>query len=43
LKQGELSAIDQEVTALVEGVLTEAKAAPDISAENLLTDVYVSY
>jgi TPP-dependent pyruvate/acetoin dehydrogenase alpha subunit len=43
LKQGELSAIDQEVTALVEGVLREAKAAPDISAENLLTDVYVSY
>lgn len=43
LKQGELSAIDQEVTALVEGVLAEAKAAPDISAENLLTDVYVSY
>ena len=43
LKHGELSAIDQEVTARVEGVLAEAKAAPDISAENLLTDVYVSY
>jgi pyruvate dehydrogenase E1 component alpha subunit len=43
LNQAELSAVDKEVTALVEGVLTEAKAAPDISAENLLTDVYVSY
>ena len=43
LKQGELSAIDKEVAALVEGVLAEAKEAPDISAENLLTDVYVSY
>jgi acetoin:2,6-dichlorophenolindophenol oxidoreductase subunit alpha len=43
LRPGELSAIDQEVTALVEGVLAAAKAAPDISAKNLLTDVYVSY
>jgi TPP-dependent pyruvate/acetoin dehydrogenase alpha subunit len=43
LKQGELSAIDEDVTALVEGVLAAAKAAPDISAKNLLTDVYVSY
>jgi acetoin:2,6-dichlorophenolindophenol oxidoreductase subunit alpha len=43
LKEGELRAIDQEITALVEGVLAEAKAAPDISAEDLLTDVYVSY
>jgi acetoin:2,6-dichlorophenolindophenol oxidoreductase subunit alpha len=43
LKQGELSVIDEEITALVEGVLAAAKAAPDITAENLLTDVYVSY
>jgi TPP-dependent pyruvate/acetoin dehydrogenase alpha subunit len=43
LKEGELGAIDKEVTALVEGVLAEAKAAPDVSAETLLTDVYVSY
>jgi acetoin:2,6-dichlorophenolindophenol oxidoreductase subunit alpha len=43
LKEGELSAVNKEVTELVEGVLAEAKAAPDISAENLLTDVYVSY
>jgi len=43
LKEGELSVIDKEVAAMVEGVLAEAKAAPDISAENLLTDVYVSY
>jgi acetoin:2,6-dichlorophenolindophenol oxidoreductase subunit alpha len=43
LKQDDLSTIDREVAALVERVLVEAKAAPDISAENLLTDVYVSY
>jgi acetoin:2,6-dichlorophenolindophenol oxidoreductase subunit alpha len=43
LKHDELSNIDREVTDLVERVLAEAKAAPDISAENLLTDVYVSY
>ena len=43
LKQDDLRTIDREVAALVERVLVEAKAAPDISAENLLTDVYVSY
>ena len=43
LKQSELSAIDQDIAELVEGILTETKAAPDITAERLLEDVYVSY
>jgi TPP-dependent pyruvate/acetoin dehydrogenase alpha subunit len=43
LKQSELSGIDSEVSALIEDILAQAKAAPDISAEGLLTDVYVSY
>ena len=38
-----LDAIDAEVAQLIEDSVTEAKAAPKPSAEDLLTHVYVSY
>ena len=43
LKETELTAIDAEVEKLIEEAVVAAKAAPKPSAEELLTDVYVSY
>ncbi|GAA4336334.1 thiamine pyrophosphate-dependent dehydrogenase E1 component subunit alpha [Variovorax defluvii] len=43
LAQAELDAIDREVAALIERAVQEAKAAPQPTAADLLTDVYVSY
>ena len=39
----ELAAIDSEVEALIKDTVEAAKAAPQPGAEDLLTDVYVSY
>ncbi len=41
--ESELAAIDQEVLELIEGAVADAKSAPKPAAEDLLTDVYVSY
>ncbi|MCZ6720989.1 MAG: thiamine pyrophosphate-dependent dehydrogenase E1 component subunit alpha [Proteobacteria bacterium] len=43
VERTELEAIDREIAALIEGAVTKAKAAPKPAAEELLTDVYVSY
>jgi acetoin:2,6-dichlorophenolindophenol oxidoreductase subunit alpha len=43
LEEGDLDQIDEEIKNLVEEAVNEAKAADDPKAENLLTDVYVSY
>ena len=43
LEESELTAIDQEVLELIEDAVTAAKSAPKPAAEELLTDVYVSY
>ena len=43
LKADELQAIDHEVLALIERAVTEAKAAPQPTVADLLTDVYVKY
>lgn len=43
VKQAELDAIDQEVAALIERSVQEAKAAPLPGAADLITDVYVNY
>ena len=43
IEGGQLDAIDAEVGALIEEAVTEAKAAPPISVDQLLTDMYVSY
>ncbi|MDO4227236.1 thiamine pyrophosphate-dependent enzyme, partial [Neisseria sp.] len=43
LTDAELDAVDQEVAALIERSVQEAKAAPPCEPEDLLTDVYVSY
>ncbi|MEA9391197.1 thiamine pyrophosphate-dependent dehydrogenase E1 component subunit alpha [Acerihabitans sp. TG2] len=37
------NAIDQEVAALIEQAVAQAKAAPEPTAADLLSDVYVSY
>lgn len=39
----ELDAIDEEVLALIEQAVTEAKAAPRPTAEEVTRDVYISY
>ncbi len=39
----EMLSIDEEVIALIEDAVIKAKAAPKPTAEDLLTDVYVSY
>ncbi|MGO4332454.1 thiamine pyrophosphate-dependent dehydrogenase E1 component subunit alpha [Cupriavidus sp. M-11] len=39
----ELKAIDEQVAALIEDAVQQAKAAPFPTAADLLTDVYVSY
>jgi pyruvate dehydrogenase E1 component alpha subunit len=38
-----LRGIDAEVKQLIDAAVSEAKAAPLPTAEDLLTDVYVSY
>jgi TPP-dependent pyruvate/acetoin dehydrogenase alpha subunit len=43
LDEGELGGIDESVRALIEESVSEAKAAPDPTADDVLTDVYVSY
>lgn len=43
VSQSQLSAIDNEVDALVEDAVVKAKAAPDVTADELLTDVYLTY
>ena len=43
LAESELAAIDQEVLALIEDAVADAKSASKPDAEELLTDVYVSY
>ena len=39
----ELQAVDREVNALIEDAVRAAKAAPLPAAEDLLSDVYVTY
>jgi acetoin:2,6-dichlorophenolindophenol oxidoreductase subunit alpha len=41
--QDELAKIDQEVDELIEGAVTESKAAPPVAVSELLTDVYLAY
>ncbi|MFD1860794.1 thiamine pyrophosphate-dependent dehydrogenase E1 component subunit alpha [Aeromicrobium camelliae] len=43
LTAAELDAIDAEVLQLIEESVTEAKAAPVPTADDLLTDVYITY
>ena len=43
LSADELKAIDHEVLGLIEQAVTQAKAAPQPTAADLLTDVYVRY
>ncbi len=43
IDEGELDRIDEEVKQLINEAVEEAKAAPDPKADDLLTDVYVSY
>ncbi len=43
LDAAQLDAVDAEVTSLIDEAVDEAKAAPPPAAEELLTDVYVSY
>ena len=43
LDAAQLDAVDAEVTSLIDEAVDEAKAAPPPPAEELLTDVYVSY
>ena len=43
VEQRDLEAIAQEVRALIDDAITEAKAAPWPDESDLLTDVYVSY
>ena len=40
---GDLDAIDAAVRALIEAAVTEAKAGPDPTADEVYTDVYVRY
>ncbi len=43
LQSAELDQIDEQVLAVIDAAVTEAKAAPEPREEDLLTDVYVSY
>ena len=43
LEDGELTAIDEQVAALIDEAVVEALAAPEPTLDDLLTDVYVSY
>ena len=42
-EEGELGAIDDSVRTLIDEAVAEAKAGPDPTADQVLTDVYVSY
>ena len=43
LGQDDLEDIDREVAALIDQAVAEAQEAPQPTADDLLTDVYVSY
>jgi len=43
LEGSELDAIDNEIAELIEDTVAQAKAAPEPTEDDLLTDVYVSY
>ncbi len=43
LSSDELRGVDAKVRQLIDGAVSEAKAAPLPTAEDLLSDVYVSY
>jgi pyruvate dehydrogenase E1 component alpha subunit len=43
VEQGDLDGIDREVAGLIDAAVAEAQQAPHPTAEDLLTDVYVSY
>jgi TPP-dependent pyruvate/acetoin dehydrogenase alpha subunit len=43
VEEGDLSAIDDEVSALIDAAVEEAKAGPDPTEADLLTDVYLRY
>ena len=43
IEQGDLDRIDREVAALIDEAVAEAQQAPLPTADDLLTDVYVSY
>ena len=43
LSASELRDVDAKVKQLIDGAVSDAKAAPVPGAEDLLTDVYVSY
>jgi pyruvate dehydrogenase E1 component alpha subunit len=43
LKPDELRGVDAKVKQLIDTAVSEAKAAPLPTAEDLLSDVYVSY
>ncbi|MBA3472601.1 MAG: ABC transporter substrate-binding protein, partial [Rubrobacter sp.] len=43
VEEEDLDKIDEEVKALIDEVVEEAKAAPEPDPDKLLTDVYVSY
>jgi len=43
LEEAELDQVDADVRALIDEAVAEAKAAPDPTAADVLTDVYVKY
>jgi pyruvate dehydrogenase E1 component alpha subunit len=43
VEEEELDKVDEEVKALIDEAVEEAKAAPEPEPDKLLTDVYVSY
>ena len=43
VEPGDLDGIDREVAALIDRAVAEAQQAPQPTAKDLLTDVYVSY
>ena len=43
LTAAQLRGVDAEVKSLIDSAVSEAKAAPLPTAEDLLSDVYVSY
>ncbi len=43
IEVGELDTIDEEVVALIDSAISEAKAAPRPTPDQVTTDVYVNY
>jgi pyruvate dehydrogenase E1 component alpha subunit len=43
VSDADLDAVDTEAVALIDEAVDEARAAPEPAAEELLTDVYVTY